>query len=154
MVHWHISLISYRFVVIRHLFWLVIAQSDQFQGCFRVKHPQISELHICHPQKRLPYTRPRLLNYSARKVTIPVYVIAPTWRLERSSDPNQIWQNWWTPWHNHPRQISNRLKYNFDFSEGLKFYVLALLRRTPLTRQSPAGLPVNSISMYASAKSS
>jgi len=28
------------------------------------------------------------------------------------------------------------------FGEGLTFLVLALLRRTPLTRQSPAGLPV------------
>jgi len=27
------------------------------------------------------------------KVTVPVYV-APTWRLERSWDPNQIWQGW------------------------------------------------------------
>jgi len=29
-----------------------------------------------------------------------------------------------------------------DFGEGLKFHVLALLRRTPLTRLNPAGLPV------------
>jgi len=26
-----------------------------------------------------------------KNVTVPVYV-APTWRLDRSSDPNQIWQ--------------------------------------------------------------
>jgi len=43
---------------------------------------------------------------------------------------------------NHPRQMSNRLKYNCDFGEELKFHVLALLRRTPLKRLSPAGLPV------------
>jgi len=72
--------------------------------------------------KGLPYTRPRLLSYFARKlvhgfvclflyccltarvwavallenkqnkakkVTVPVYV-APTWRLDRSSDPNLV----------------------------------------------------------------
>jgi len=46
-------------------FRLVIAYSD-FSGFFRVKHPQISELHIFHPQKGFPYTTPRLLSYCVR----------------------------------------------------------------------------------------
>jgi len=50
------------------LFWLIIAHSEQFRGVFRIKDPQILELHISHPQKRLPYTRPRLLSYFARKL--------------------------------------------------------------------------------------
>jgi len=104
MVHWHISRISYRFAVIRHfIFGWQLPIPTNFRGVFRVKHPQLSELHISHPQKSLPYTRPRLLSYCApkidsrvwavallknkktKKVTVPVYV-DPTWRLDRSSD--------------------------------------------------------------------
>jgi len=69
MVHLHIWRISYRFGFIRFFyFWLAVAYSDQFRGVFRVKHPQISELYISHPQKGLPYTRLRLLSYCVRKV--------------------------------------------------------------------------------------
>jgi len=32
-------------------------------------------------------------NKKEKKVTVPVYVDT-TWRLDRSSDPNQIWQGW------------------------------------------------------------
>jgi len=38
------------------------------RGVFRVKHPHISELHISHPHKSLPYIRPRLLSYCALKL--------------------------------------------------------------------------------------
>jgi len=41
-----------------------------------------------------------------------------------------------------PTPIVKSIKINCDFGEGLKFHVLALLRRTPLTRLSPAGFPV------------
>jgi len=37
-------------------------------GVFRVKHPQIWELHISYPQKGFACTRPRLLNNCARKL--------------------------------------------------------------------------------------
>jgi len=40
---------------------------NNFRSVFRVKHPQISELHISHPQKGLPYTRARLLSYCTLK---------------------------------------------------------------------------------------
>jgi len=65
MVLWHISRISYLFGVIRHFilvgkcpFWTILGVF------FRIKHPQISQLHIAH----LPYTRTRLLSYCARKL--------------------------------------------------------------------------------------
>jgi len=50
------------------LFWLVIAYSEPFKGVFRVKHPQMSQQHISHPKKGLPYTRQRLLSYCVRKL--------------------------------------------------------------------------------------
>jgi len=42
-----------------------------------------------------------------KKVTLPVYV-APTWRLDRSSDPNQLCQGWWPSWRYQPLQIWNQ----------------------------------------------
>jgi len=39
-----------------------------FRGVFWVKHPQLSELHTSHSKKGLPYTRPNLLSYCARKL--------------------------------------------------------------------------------------
>jgi len=117
MVHWHFSRISYCFGVIRHFILAGKCPFRPIYGVFHRKTPKSSEWHISHPQKGLPYTRPRLLSYCALKlvhgrrvwavavlknkkqktknltVTVPAY-IAPTWRLDRSSDPNQIWQGW------------------------------------------------------------
>jgi len=39
-----------------------------FRGVFRVKHPQITQLHISNTDKGLPQTRTRLLSYCARKL--------------------------------------------------------------------------------------
>jgi len=41
-----------------------------------------------------------------------------------------------------PRGVSAAHRTRTNFGEGLKFHVLALLRRTLLTRRSPAGLSV------------
>jgi len=69
MVNRHISRISYRFGVIRHcIFGWQLPIPTNFRGVFMVKHPKISELHISHPKKGLPYTRPRLLSYCALKL--------------------------------------------------------------------------------------
>jgi len=44
-------------------------------------------------------------------------------------------------------KIGSRL-WASDYGEGLKLHVLTLLRRTPLTRLSPAGLPVIPLTIY------
>jgi len=107
MVHWHIPHISYRFEVIRNF---ILAGNFFFRpilGCFLGKtSPNFITTHFSS-QKGLSCTRPRLLSYCARKlvhgysrallkyntkknkVTGPLYV-APTWRLDRSSDPTKF----------------------------------------------------------------
>jgi len=69
MVNWFISRISYRFGVIRHFILAGNCPLRPILGVFfSLKHLQISELHISHPKNGLPYTRPRLLSYCARKL--------------------------------------------------------------------------------------
>jgi len=64
--HNHGSLTYFTYLTASKLFnisfWLVIA------CVLGVKQPQISQLHITHPEKGLPYTRPSLLSYCARKL--------------------------------------------------------------------------------------
>jgi len=69
----------------------------------------------------------------------PVY-FTTTWGCHR-----QTWHGCWNAWRNHPIQNSNPLIHKCGFDKWLKFHVLTLLRRTPLTRLSPAGLPVSKI---------
>jgi len=62
MVYWHISRDSYRFGVIRPFILAGICSFRTILGVcfFRVKHPQISQLHISHPQKGLSCSGPLL----------------------------------------------------------------------------------------------
>jgi len=56
-----------------HFGWLL---PFQIRGVFTVKHPNISQLHISHPQNGLPYTRPRHLSYCARTIVSLVWAVA------------------------------------------------------------------------------
>jgi len=49
MVHWHSSRISYRFGIIRNLFWLA-HDPDHFRGVFRVKHPKFHNYTFLIPK--------------------------------------------------------------------------------------------------------
>jgi len=51
----------------------------------------------------------------------------------RWNDLHQTWHDCWNAWRNHPIQISNQLIHKCGFGKWLKFHVLAVLRRTPLT---------------------
>jgi len=67
MVNRHISRVSHRFEVKRHF---MLAGNCPFRPIvlvFKVKSPQILQLHISYCKKSLLYTRPRFLSYRARK---------------------------------------------------------------------------------------
>jgi len=75
-------------------------------------------------------------NINYKKGTRPVY-FTTTWGRHRWNDFHQIWQGYWNAWPNHPIQSSNQLIHKCGFGKWLKFHVLALLRRSPLTRLKP-----------------
>ena len=75
------------------------------------------------------------------KGTRPRY-FTTTWGRHCWYDPNQIWQSCWSAGRKQSCQIWNKTIHNCDFSEWLKFTVVALHRLSPLTLLSPAGLPV------------
>jgi len=143
-----------------------------FRGVFRVKHPQISELHISHLKKSLPYTRPRLLTYCAPRKLIHGRVWAVALLKNIKTKTKKTIKKVTASVYVDPRDVStaHRTRTNFvrvgdlpnvithakfdincykivPLAKGWSFHVSALLRRTPLTRLSPAGLPVMALNM-------
>jgi len=54
------------------------------RGVLGVKHLHISKLHTSHHKKVLPYTRPRLLSYCARKLALG-YGLQLCWRITKKT---------------------------------------------------------------------
>jgi len=153
MVYWHISRISYRFGVIRHFILAdnLLPIPDHFRGVFRVKTPEFYN-YTFHILKESVFWANMRENWLTCIGCSSVEELKKT--KQKSLDPYMLL----------PRGVStaHRIRTNFVRAGNLpnlithakfqinwykvvtlaKFYVLALLRRTPLTRLSPAGLPV------------
>jgi len=71
-------------------------------------------------------------NKNNKKGTRPVY-FTTTWGRYHWNYLHQTWQGCWNAWPYHSIQISNQLIHKCGFGKWLKFHVLALLRRSPLT---------------------
>jgi len=101
MVYWHISRISYRFGVIRHF---ILAGNCPFQNyTFLIPKrvfftpDRVFELLCAKIGSRIwAVALLKIIKKNYKNVTLPVYV-APAWRLDRSSNPNQLCQSWWPP---------------------------------------------------------
>jgi len=129
------------------LFWLVIAYSGPFLVFFRVKHPQISQLHIYHPQKVLPYTRPRPIELLCTNIGSRVRAVALLNKKShrtRTCCPHVASRPLIGPEQTLAGDLPNVIThakfeinwYKIETGEGLKFHVLALLRQTTLTRRA------------------